>query len=128
MNARAASARMLSMLMLVSLLAGCASLPFFGKDANADGHAPAEPRVPLYELEVRAPEPLHQLLLDYLDLARFQNAPASEAITPAELERLAAAAPAQARSLLETEGYFDANLVPVFGVTEAVGKILNSDY
>jgi len=110
MNARAASARMLSMLMLVSLLGGCASLPFFGKDADADGHAPAEPQVPLYELEVRAPGPLHQLLLDYLDLARFQNAPASEAITPSELERLAAAAPAQARSLLETEGYFDAEV------------------
>ena len=108
MKAEAASARMLSMLMLVSLLAGCASLPFFGKDADADGRSPAEPQIPLYELEVRAPGTLRQLLLDYLDLARFQSAPASEAITPAELERLAAAAPAQARSLLETEGYFDA--------------------
>jgi translocation and assembly module TamA len=110
MKARAASARMLSMLILVSLLAGCASLPFFGKDADADGRAPAEPQVPLYELEVRAPGTLRQLLLDYLDLARFQSAPASEAITPAELDRLAAAAPAQARSLLETEGYFDAEV------------------
>jgi len=108
MKAGAASARMLSMLMLVSLLAGCASLPFFGKDADADGRAPVEPQIPLYELEVHAPGTLRQLLLDYLDLARFQSAPASEAITPAELERLAAAAPAQARSLLETEGYFDA--------------------
>ena len=110
MKARAASARMLSMLTLVSLLAGCASLPFFGKDADAEGRAPAEPQIPLYELEVRAPGTLQQLLLDYLDLARFQSAPASEAITSAELERLAAAAPAQARSLLETEGYFDANV------------------
>src|SRR5678816_2026691 len=110
MKARAASARMLSMLTLVSLLAGCASLPFFGKDADADGQAAAEPQVPLYELEVRAPGALRKLLVDYLDLARFQSAPASEAITPAELERLAAAAPAQARSLLETEGYFDASV------------------
>jgi len=110
MKARAASARMLSMLMLVSLLAGCASVPFFGKDDETAAGAPAEPQVPLYELEVRAPGKLQQLLLDYLDLARFQSAPASEAITPAELERLAAAAPAQARSLLETEGYFDANV------------------
>ena len=102
MKARAAWARILSMLMLVSLLGGCASLPFFGKDAD-DGASRAEPQVALYELEVRAPDPLRRLLLDYLDLARFQNAPASEAITPAELERLAAAAPAQARSLLETE-------------------------
>ena len=59
---------------------------------------------------MRAPDALRKLLLDYLDLARFQKAPASEAITPAELERLAAAAPAQARSLLETEGYFDAEV------------------
>jgi len=108
MRVRAASARMLSMLMLVSLLGGCASLPFFGKDGDAG--ARAEPQVPLYELEVRAPDPLRRLLLDYLDLARFRNAPASEAITAAELERLAAAAPAQARLLLETEGYFDADV------------------
>jgi translocation and assembly module TamA len=108
MKARAASARMLSMFILVSVLSGCASFPFFGKDADAEGRAPAEPQIPLYELEVRAPGTLRQLLLDYLDLARFQSAPASEAITPAELERLAAAAPAQARTLLETEGYFDA--------------------
>jgi len=109
MKSRAAWARTLSMLMLVSLLGGCASLPFFGKDAD-DGASRAEPQVALYELEVRAPDPLRRLLLDYLDLARFQNAPASEAITPAELERLAAAAPAQARSLLETEGYFEADV------------------
>ena len=110
MKLGAASARMLSMLMGVALLGGCASLPFFGKDAEADGAARAEPQVALYELEVRAPDPLRRLLLDYLDLARFQNAPASEAITGAELDRLAAAAPAQARALLETEGYFDADV------------------
>ena len=106
----AAPARVLSMLLLVGLLAGCASVPFFGKDADADARTPTEPQVALYELEVRAPGSLRQLLLDYLDLSRFQKAPASEAITPAELERLAAAAPAQARSLLETEGYFDADV------------------
>jgi len=110
MKAGAAPARVLSMLMLLCLLAGCASFPFFGKDADGEGRVPAEPQVPLYELEVRAPGTLERLLLDYLDLARFQSAPASEAITPAELERLAAAAPAQARSLLETEGYFDADV------------------
>ena len=115
MSARAASARMLSLLLLVSLLAGCASLPFFGKDADAD--APVEPLVPLYRLEVRAPGTLEQLLLDYLDLARFQSAPASEAITAAELQRLAAAAPAQVRSLLETAGYFD----PEVKVTQSDG-------
>ena len=61
------------MLALVSLLAGCASLPFFGKDADADGQPRPSPQVPLYELEVRAPGALRKLLLDYLDLARFQT-------------------------------------------------------
>ncbi|HEV7574572.1 MAG TPA: BamA/TamA family outer membrane protein [Caldimonas sp.] len=108
----AAPARVLSMLLLSAGLAGCANLPFFGDRADdaAGRTAPAEPQVPLYELEVRAPGALRTLLLDYLDLARFQSAPASEAITPTELDRLAAAAPAQARSLLETEGYFDADV------------------
>ncbi|MEO5844023.1 MAG: BamA/TamA family outer membrane protein [Caldimonas sp.] len=110
MTLRAAPARVLSML-LVSSLAGCSSFPLFGDDANAARRAgPAEPQAALYELEVRAPAPLRTLLVDYLDLSRFQNAPASEAITPAELERLAAAAPAQTRALLETEGYFDADV------------------
>src|SRR5205814_8214401 len=56
------------------------------------------------------PRALRHLLPHCLDLARFRSAPAGEAIPPAELERLAAAAPAQARSLLETEGYFDADV------------------
>ncbi len=107
----AAPARVLAMLLFAALLGGCSSLPFFSDEADAARRVePAEPQAALYELEVRAPGPLRTLLLDYLDLARFQNAPASEAITPAELERLAAAAPAQARSLLETEGYFDADV------------------
>ena len=91
--------------------AGCASLPFFGKDADADERRPrAEPAGRALRARGARAGPLRTLLLDYLDLARFQNAPASEAITPAELERLAAAAPAQARALLETEGYFDADV------------------
>jgi len=109
----AAPARVLTMLLATALLGGCANLPFFGHrgdDANDAATGPAEPQAALYELEVHAPAPLKTLLLDYLDLSRFQNAPASAAITPVELERLAAAAPAQARSLLETEGYFDASV------------------
>ena len=93
------------------LLGGCSSLPFLGDrdddDAAADEPKP-EPRITLYELEVKAPEPVRTLLLDYLDLSRFRKVPQSEAISEAELARLAAAAPAQARALLDTEGYFDA--------------------
>ncbi len=61
-----------------------------------------------YELQVQAPAELRQLLLSHLDLARFQSVSAGERLSAAELNRLVAAAPAQARSLLETEGYFEA--------------------
>ena len=64
----------------------------------------------VYQLEVVAPSALRPLLTNYLDLSRFQNAPETEGITAAELDRLIAAAPAQARSLLETEGYFNAEV------------------
>jgi translocation and assembly module TamA len=63
-----------------------------------------------YDLEVRAPEPLRQLLLRFLDLARFRDATIDDAIAGTELDRLIAAAPAQARALLETEGYFSSRV------------------
>ena len=95
--------------LLLATLCGCSSLPFFRDktDEAVAGRAP-EPEVALFDFEVEAPSPLKKLLIDYLDLSRFRTAPKSEAITDIELDRLALAAPAQARSLLETEGYFDA--------------------
>ena len=76
-------------------------------DARAPASADAQGRA-AYRLDIAAPEELRGLLLAYLDLARFQNVGEGDSITPAELSRLIAAAPAQARSLLETEGYFSA--------------------
>jgi translocation and assembly module TamA len=94
---------------LAAALGGCASLPFFGKrDAKSADEEPAQ--VALYQFEVVAPEPLDKLLETYLDLARFRKAPRSDAVTVVELDRLAAAAPAQARALLETEGYFNSTV------------------
>ncbi len=99
------------LLIPVVFLGGCSSLPFFSnKDEAAAEATPREPEVALYEFEVEAPPPLRTLLLEYLDLARFQKAPRSEAIAGTELDRLVAAAPAQARGLLETEGYFDSTV------------------
>lgn len=105
------------------LLGACSSLPFMSSDksdaaatqsAGAARAAPsaaaasaAEARAD-YRVEVQAPSALRQLLLAYLDLSRFQGAPEADAIDASELERLRRAAPAQARSLLETEGYFNA--------------------
>lgn len=59
---------------------------------------------PVWTLVVQAPEPLDALLRNYLDLAR------DEAASRSELRRLVAAAPLQARSLLEAEGYFGAQI------------------
>jgi translocation and assembly module TamA len=107
--------QLLLALWLAQALVGCASLG--GNNAAAPagsataatppGAAASAPERAEYQLEVIAPEALRPLLLNYLDLARFQNAPATEGITSAELDRLVLAAPAQARSLLETEGYFN---------------------
>ena len=96
----------------LSFLAGCASfsLPGFGTAKTESAERPEEASVPVFELDVQAPEPLRKLLLRHLDLARFQSAPAADSITANELERLMRAAPAQARALLETEGYFNAEV------------------
>ncbi len=111
MTVAAAPLRALAAVSAALLLSACSSLPFFSDKGDADADAkPREPEVKLYDLEVEAPAPLRTLLLAYLDLARFQNAPKSEAISGPELDRLAAATPAQARTLLETEGYFDADV------------------
>jgi hypothetical protein len=98
------------------VLAGCANLATFPgrspepQEATAPASAPATNTRADYQLDVQAPEPLRKLLVEYLDLARFQNAPAAEAIDATELERLLRAAPSQARGLLETEGYFNAEV------------------
>ncbi|MEO5880916.1 MAG: BamA/TamA family outer membrane protein [Caldimonas sp.] len=95
--------------LLAVLLGGCSSLPFFKDDAEPT--EPPEPEIALYEFEVEAPsDRLRALLLEYMDLARFQKATKADAISGAEIDRLAIAAPTQARALLETEGYFDADV------------------
>lgn len=96
-----------------SLLAGClaAALSACGLMAprNASPAAPSEASggTPLIDLRVDAPGDLQRLLATNLDLARLTTLQGSDAISDTELARLIAAAPAQARSLLETEGYFE---------------------
>jgi len=103
--------RAVAAMLLAVLLTGCGSLSLFSKDKTEDAAQKAEPARAIYELEVVAPDAtLRRLLNDYLDLARFKNAPETDAITSGELDRLVAASPAQARSLLETEGYFNAEV------------------
>ncbi|MBL8324849.1 MAG: hypothetical protein JNJ89_07815, partial [Rubrivivax sp.] len=70
---------------------------------------PAAVAVPV-ELTIEAPDALKPLLEKHLDLARLLTLPADEAPSGAEINRLVRAAPAQARELLQTEGYFDAQV------------------
>ncbi len=109
------AARHVTGLMAVACFLGCAAVPQDAPPASvatepaaavAPAGAASAPSTVSYRVEVQAPDELRQLLLTYLDLARFQNAPQTDGITNAELIRLSAASPAQARTLLETEGYF----------------------
>ncbi len=107
--------RWLAAVCCAAACAGCSSLPFFGPKAGADApgsaaSAPGDVARAEYRLEVQAPTALAKLLNQYLDLSRFQSAPEADAIDAAELERLRRAAPAQARGLLETQGYFNATV------------------
>jgi translocation and assembly module TamA len=81
--------------------AGCSTTPSV---ATQDGEAVAKPSL---ELVVKAPSPLRELLSTHLDIARLQVLANGEPIGELELDRLIAATPAQARGLLETEGYFE---------------------
>ena len=110
-GARAATAALLAV-----LLSACANLPFGVKPTEAAASAP--PQRTEYRLEVDAPDELRKLLTNYLDLARFQSAPATDGINGPELERLMRTAPAQARDLLETEGYFNATVTVPPATTE----------
>ena len=81
---------------------GCSSL----QDAvKTEPEAP-----PVLRLEVHAPGPLASLLQQFLDLGRVNRLAAGEPLQEGELDRLVAAAPQQARDLLDTEGYFNADI------------------
>ena len=97
-----------------ALSGGCASirgwLPTDGNTATP-AQPPAQPPArPEFTLIVEAPAALRTLLLRHLDLARLQQLPDDERLGNAEFNRLVAALPAQARELLQTEGYFDAEV------------------
>jgi translocation and assembly module TamA len=95
----------LGLMGLLGLQGGCSSLPFLSK---APHEAAAEPkRPPQFRLDIDAPSELRALLQQHLDLARLQYAAEADSLTRSEIDRLVAAASAQALSLLETEGYFN---------------------
>ena len=84
------------------LPAGEASFEPAPADPQAAGQAPV--------LEIQAPTALRELLQRHLDLARLLALREDEAPDETEWLRLVGAAPAQARELLQTEGYFAAEV------------------
>jgi len=95
---------------LALLGSGCAALKPALPQAEAGAAASAAPSV---LVEVVAPAPLKALLERHLDLVRLRTLARGEAIGDVELTRLIDAAPIQARELLETEGYFNAEVTVV---------------
>ncbi|MEX8494511.1 autotransporter assembly complex family protein [Sphaerotilus sp.] len=63
-----------------------------------------------WTLDIDAPAELRTLLARYLDLSRYLATPDTARVPRNELMRLRQAAPAQARALLETQGYFNARV------------------
>ena len=86
------------------VLGGCAALG--GGATAADAPLTEPPGTPLVSVEIDAPAPLRDLLERHLDLSRLARLSRGDAVTGTELQRLADAAPAQVRDLLQTEGHF----------------------
>ena len=107
--ARRALSLLLAGALLGGLLVGCAGLPSFRppptselpSDDNALSGPYVSPRV-----EIVAPPDLRILLERYLDLSRLGALSQGLPVSATEWSRLIDVAPAQARELLQTEGYF----------------------
>jgi translocation and assembly module TamA len=103
--------RALAMVVLAVGLSGCANITkWLPERVPGSTKVASTPASAAYRLEVNAPPELRTLLTTYLDISRFQSAPETDSITASELDRLIAAVPAQAKALLETEGYFSAEV------------------
>jgi len=101
----------ISLLATALLLSGCALLGSTVTPAPDPSAAAEVRKVAAYELVVEAPRELRTLLLTHLDLARFQQTEASQQLSSIELDRLAATTPIEARGLLETAGFFNAEVL-----------------
>lgn len=130
MTARAAASALLALALLGS---GCAALKSAAPAPASAASAGAVDAAPAVQVDVVAPAPLKALLERHLDLARLRTLARGEAIGDFELMRLIDAAPAQARELLQTEGYFNAEVtvarvsdggaVPTLRISVAPGPV-----
>ncbi|MEO6280136.1 BamA/TamA family outer membrane protein [Roseateles sp.] len=100
---------LLSLLLVAALGSGCATKPPAPEPVPAPDVPADAPAVYSLDIEVEddyRDNRLRDLLQQHLDIARYRASEA--ALSRVELARLAAAAPAQAATLLETMGYFSA--------------------
>lgn len=95
------------------LIGGCATLQ---PETPADAAPKPAPQV---LVTIVAPAKLKSLLEAHLDLSRLAVVAPGETLSESELRRLEAATPAQARSLLATEGYMDPEVTVLREATES---------
>lgn len=86
-------------------LTGCAQFQRAPDTASAEA-----PRAPVLDVAIDAPDELAALLRRHLDITRLAALSTSESLDDTEIARLQRATPAQARELLATEGYLEADV------------------
>ncbi len=101
---RGGAVALLSLLTLQGLV-GCALLPWHEPAARNEAAA-AITGPPALRITIDAPPALRAILERHLDLTRLSVLTRGDAVADDEWTRLAEAAPAQVKELLQTEGYF----------------------
>ncbi|WP_395701752.1 autotransporter assembly complex family protein [Aquabacterium sp.] len=99
-----------ALLLGLASLCGACGLIAPKPDTTAPAAAAAAAGPPPLKLQVDAPSTLKALLEQHLDLARLAAMRSDETLDDSEWARLIAATPAQARELLQTEGFFEAEV------------------
>jgi translocation and assembly module TamA len=89
-------------------LTGCAQ--FQRGPGAASAEATPAPSAPVLDVSIDAPDDLAALLRRHLDITRLATLPSGETLDDTEIARLQRATPAQARDLLATEGYVEAEV------------------
>lgn len=118
-------------LVMASLMSGCGVIsPWLGSpgersaaaaaatpspSAEPEGPSAAQADVPaesvsVVKIDIQAPEPLAALLSQHLDIVKLARQDLARQYADVEWNRLVEAAPQQARELLQTEGYFEAQI------------------
>jgi len=97
---------LLALLLALLMLLGCAQNPTppgRAPEQAPEAGGPSTPARPVFELHITAPQDVHALLQQHLELGRWQH---QADLQPRELRRLLGGVEANVRDLLGTQGYF----------------------